>query len=164
MPVVFTSGLGVNNNKNHESIGRIKYGLSQTPQVWMDLQVFEDEQGLNISLDSIKGLFEPGMIDDMFESYYQTLEQLSENREIWESEQSNIIKLTPSSHGIKKCKKHRLEFLGHTLLEGFDYQVKRKPNQIAVIDQHRKLTYKEIDLYANGVAQKLKDSGIVKET
>lgn len=76
----------------------------------MDLQVFEDEQGLNISLDSIKGLFEPGMIDDMFESYYQTLEQLSENREIWESEQSNIIKLTPSSHGIKKCKKHRLEF------------------------------------------------------
>ena len=162
MPVVFTSGLGVNNNKNHESIGRIKYGLSQTPQVWMDLQVFEDEQGLNISLDSIKGLFEPGMIDDMFESYYQTLEQLSENREIWESEQSNIIKLTPSSHGIKKCKKHRLEFLGHTLLEGFDYQVKRKPNQIAVIDQHRKLTYKEIDLYANGVAQKLKDSGIVK--
>ena len=55
--------------------------MSQTPQVWMDLQVFEDEQGLNISLDSIKGLFEPGMIDDMFESYYQTLEQLSENRE-----------------------------------------------------------------------------------
>lgn len=54
MPVVFTSGLGVNNNKNHESIGRIKYGLSQTPQVWMDLQVFEDEQGLNISLIASK--------------------------------------------------------------------------------------------------------------
>lgn len=161
MPIVFTSGLGIN-GKSTDAIGRVQYGLSQTPQVWMDLQVFEDETGLNIALDSIKDLFEQGMVDEMFQAYVQTLRDLSKTTDIWENEHTNIIESSSNTliHQINQTEVPA--YKGHTLLEGFSHQVDRYPNQIAIIDKYQTYSYKEVNLYANGLAQQLKTAGIQK--
>lgn len=161
MPIVFTSGLGVNGS-SADSIGNVKYGLSQTPQVWMDLQVFEDETGLNVSLDSIKELFEPGMVDEMFHAYVDILKQLSKQHDLWESEQANIIEL-PSSKVISQINRtQKKDYIGHTLLEGFYQQTVQYPDRKAIIDQHQTFSYKDVNVYANGLAQQLKSSGVQK--
>ncbi|HDJ2900557.1 TPA: amino acid adenylation domain-containing protein [Staphylococcus aureus] len=161
MPIVFTSGLGIN-DKNMDAIGKVKYGLSQTPQVWMDLQVYEDETGLNIALDSLKDLFEQGMVDEMFQAYMQTLRDLSKNAEIWEFESTNIIECFSNTiiHQINQT--DMPAYKGHTLLEGFNRQVNKYPNHSAIIDKNQTLSYKEVNLYANGLAQELKTIGIQK--
>ncbi|UXV29525.1 non-ribosomal peptide synthetase [Mammaliicoccus sciuri] len=161
MPIVFTSGLGIN-GKSTDAIGSVQYGLSQTPQVWMDLQVFEDETGLNIALDSIKDLFEQGMVDEMFKGYIQTLRDLSKTTDIWENEHTNIIESSSNTliHQINQTEVP--DYKGHTLLDGFSHQVDRYPNQIAIIDKYQTYSYKEVNLYANGLAQQLKTAGIQK--
>jgi len=68
MPVVFTCGLGVVEHTDDDSpyLGVIDYGLSQTPQVWMDLQVYEHHGGLMLNMDAVEAIFPSGMVDEMF--------------------------------------------------------------------------------------------------
>ncbi|MCG8564898.1 MAG: AMP-binding protein, partial [Desulfobacterales bacterium] len=56
MPVVFTSALGVEHangkgkpiNWNMDAMGELIHGISQTPQVWLDHQVMEKNDGLTL--------------------------------------------------------------------------------------------------------------------
>jgi len=45
MPFVFTSGLGIHALNSRKQFGEITYNISQTPQVWLDNQVIERDNG-----------------------------------------------------------------------------------------------------------------------
>ncbi|HEO7045886.1 TPA: hypothetical protein VBD30_002189, partial [Streptococcus agalactiae] len=53
MPIVFTSGLGINEWNEDNWIGKLIFNISQTPQVWLDHQIIEKDGCLNIFWDSI---------------------------------------------------------------------------------------------------------------
>ncbi|MEM1255610.1 MAG: SDR family NAD(P)-dependent oxidoreductase, partial [Cyanobacteria bacterium P01_H01_bin.21] len=82
MPVVFTSAL---TNPQIEQattnslswLGELVYGVSQTPQVWLDHQVYEEDGNLAFFWDAIEDLFCPGVLDDMFTTYCTLLQQLA---------------------------------------------------------------------------------------
>ena len=56
--------------------------ISQTPQVWIDFQSYEDEEGIQLTWDSVDELFPEFMIQDMINSFEKLLHRLE--TENWE--------------------------------------------------------------------------------
>ena len=59
-PVVFACNLGnpLLTQECRETLGRLHYMLSQTPQVWLDFQMYETEDGgLALAWDTAEELF-----------------------------------------------------------------------------------------------------------
>ncbi|UWU92925.1 non-ribosomal peptide synthetase/type I polyketide synthase [Bradyrhizobium sp. CB1015] len=85
MPYVFTSLIfpGVSDQPAGGKIGRFVSGISQTPQVWLDCQVYEENGDLVFNWDSIDALFDPVMLDRMFDEFRHLLTLLAEYEHIW---------------------------------------------------------------------------------
>ncbi len=80
MPVVFTSTLNQAEKVDPETEaepaesrpeggGGWVYGISQTPQVWLDHQVSETLGALSYKWDAVEELFPAGVLDDMLAAY-----------------------------------------------------------------------------------------------
>ncbi|MEU6722061.1 condensation domain-containing protein, partial [Nonomuraea sp. NPDC046802] len=80
MPVVFTSALGLNDEITDMDLpfGEQIWGISQTPQVWLDCQVTEREGGLFVNWDAVEELFPEGVLDAMFGGFVGVLGWLVE--------------------------------------------------------------------------------------
>ncbi|MGW3974357.1 amino acid adenylation domain-containing protein [Streptomyces ardesiacus] len=77
MPVVFTSALGVGGAPAGAPFERYVYGVSQTPQVWLDHQVTEDADGVCLNWDAVDELFPDGLLDAMFDAYVRFVGELA---------------------------------------------------------------------------------------
>lgn len=55
--------------------GKISYGLTQTPQVWLDYQVSEIAGKLYLNWDVLRGKYDDGVIAQMFSCYLDSLEK-----------------------------------------------------------------------------------------
>lgn len=78
-PVVFTSALGVDGDGltlAPSAFGQKVFAISQTPQVWMDLQVRESGGGLEYDLDAVEELFRPGVLTAMFDGFGELVDSL----------------------------------------------------------------------------------------
>ncbi|NVL47655.1 non-ribosomal peptide synthetase, partial [Pseudomonas syringae pv. actinidiae] len=64
MPVVFTSALGFDKGRFMAQSSWLKpvWGISQTPQVWLDHQVYESEGDLCLNWDAVEALFDPNVL------------------------------------------------------------------------------------------------------
>ena len=76
MPVVFTSALGLGEEACGGLFERAAWGVSQTPQVWLDHQVTEENGGVTLVWDAVDALFPAGLLDAMFGAYRQLLDHL----------------------------------------------------------------------------------------
>ncbi|WP_344977593.1 AMP-binding protein, partial [Salinactinospora qingdaonensis] len=76
MPVVFTSALGLSDELVNltTGFGEQVWGLSQTPQVWLDNQVLERGGELSFNWDAVEELFPEGVLDAMFDAYRRLLD------------------------------------------------------------------------------------------
>lgn len=79
MPIVFTSGLGLSEDRKDIWLGELVYSISQTPQVWLDHQVIEMNGKLKIIWDSIDEIFTTKLLDEMFNSYGGLLDNITNN-------------------------------------------------------------------------------------
>ncbi|WP_425254143.1 amino acid adenylation domain-containing protein [Janthinobacterium sp. NFX145] len=81
LPVVFTSTLGLGGglfeNPAPGFPEMVAGGLSETPQVWLDHQLYEYKGTLVLTWDAVEALFPPGMLDDMFSAYQALLASLT---------------------------------------------------------------------------------------
>jgi epothilone synthetase B len=79
LPVVYTSSLGVAPHPllELEKLGRRVWNLIQTPQVCLDLQIFERGSEFVFHWDTIEGLFPRGVADDMCNAYGNALASLA---------------------------------------------------------------------------------------
>lgn len=87
MPVVFTSALGYDPQQgflDHHSWLRPIDGLSQTPQTWLDHQVYESADALHYNWDAVEQLFEPTLLQAMFADYIRLLERLAQDATVWQ--------------------------------------------------------------------------------
>lgn len=87
-PIVFTSLLGTADLLDMP--GKISYGLTQTPQVWLDYQVSEIAGKLYLNWDVLRGKYDDGVIAQMFSCYLDSLEKMTDRR-FWETPQKNHI-------------------------------------------------------------------------
>lgn len=64
-------------------LGQVVYKISQTPQLSLDLHIFEVDRGLGIHLDAVEERFAPGVCEAMFDTYRRLVERLARDPEAW---------------------------------------------------------------------------------
>ncbi|WP_416777236.1 amino acid adenylation domain-containing protein [Xenorhabdus budapestensis] len=83
MPVVLTSLLGHPGRHDVARLGREVFGVSQTPQVTLDVQVRESDRVLYFKWDYLTGVIRPDVIEAMFGAFCKLLQQLAYDSESW---------------------------------------------------------------------------------
>ncbi|MER7394483.1 amino acid adenylation domain-containing protein [Streptomyces sp. NPDC000151] len=78
MPVVFTSALGVGAELAAPPFAEQVWGLSQTPQVWLDYQVMDFAGGVRFNWDAVEELFAEGVLDAMFDAHRELVLSLAD--------------------------------------------------------------------------------------
>jgi amino acid adenylation domain-containing protein len=161
MPVVFTSTLmqgGTNDGVFAlNQLGEIVYSISQTPQVWLDHQVYEHAGTLVFNWDSVDELFPAGLISDMFAAYCGLLQRLSDDAASWHAP----IRLLPTAQldqqaAINATAAPLPSALLHTL---FADQLAQRPDQVAVVAPGRTLTYAQLGRRAAQLGRRLRTLG-----
>ncbi|CAM2064444.1 Amino acid adenylation domain-containing protein [Sulfidibacter corallicola] len=161
MPVVFTSMLGMESKREatdlEADLDRV-FTLTQTPQVWLDHQVAEQDGTLVYSWDAVSGLFPPGYLEDMFAAYQTLLDHLTDNDAIWSQKHLNLL---PAHQRLVRERVNATEVAlpGGLLHQGFLDQVARRGDAPAVIAPGRTLSYRELYREACQVARVLHDHG-----
>jgi amino acid adenylation domain-containing protein len=162
MPVVFTSTLGVEAVANREdsilSQGKMVYGVSQTPQVWLDVQVTEEAGELAFNWDAVEAIFPEGMLDDMFGAYDQLLHTLASRADCWVERSRSLL---PAWQLEQRAAVHSTDApisdqLLHML---FERQAFQHPTRTAIIAPGRSLTYGELFKRANQIGTQLRRFG-----
>ena len=76
-PVVFSCNLGspLVDEEFIDAFGEIGYMISQTPQVWIDCQAFEDDATCNVNWDVRDGVIAPEILDDMWAAFTGLLDR-----------------------------------------------------------------------------------------
>ncbi|TAL41567.1 MAG: polyketide synthase, partial [Methylovulum sp.] len=89
LPVVFTSLLGKKMTRDSRSfLENISYAVTQTPQVYLDHQMYELDGQLRFSWDVARDYFADGVIDAVFADYCRVLGELAGNTGQWPPELS----------------------------------------------------------------------------
>ncbi|WBB73869.1 amino acid adenylation domain-containing protein [Micromonospora sp. WMMD1128] len=158
MPVVFTSTLGVTDDVVVEpSFAERVWGVSQTPQVWLDHQVMERAGGLLLVWDAVEELFPAGVLDAMFAAYMRLLEWLAEGA--WAEP---VPALLPAEQRIVRADVNATagpvpDGLLHT---GFFRRAAESPERVALLSADGELTYGELAGQALRVAGALLGHGV----
>ena len=160
MPIVFTSVLSENSEDSFDNLldfSKIKFLNTRTSQVYIDNQVYEINGGLFISWDYVEQLFEPEVIDTMFNQYIDILNQVSESNEISRLKVTKKDKLV-----IDKYNDTDRVIDVKPLHELFVDAVKENADKIALKYHDKTVTYKELDEKSNKVARYLINEGVNK--
>ena len=85
MPIVFTSAIALDSQEpEFWRDATLVYGLTQTPQVWIDCQALVANGTLLVDWDVREGVFPDGLIDDMFAAFEQLIHHLADDEDAWD--------------------------------------------------------------------------------
>lgn len=162
-PVVFACNLGTPlvNEEFKETLGTFSYMISQTPQVWNDFQSYEDEDGVQLTWDSVDALFPDSMVQDMMDSFQTLLHRL--RTENWDQEfdvlPENRRKFLGKSYNVGELEQ---PMCLHT---AFLQNAAEHPGKIALVDTGEgcSITYGDFKEKALEIAAEFFKHGIRKE-
>ena len=168
MPVVFTSLLNLVDSAAQSSgsnwLGRPVYGITGTPQVFLDFMAEQDKGALIVNWDAVDELFADGMLDDMFEGFRSLLLDLaadpaSWNRSLWD----NAQRMIPAAQLEVRAQANATQasISDELLHTPFLQQVAERPSQLAISTPERRLTYAETYGYACRLEKELLDRGVL---
>ena len=83
LPVVFTSVISEAQVKLPAGL-EVVHAITETPQTWLDMKVYEADGGLGIDWDAPEALFPTGLLEMMLAAYMSLLEELPCSDESWE--------------------------------------------------------------------------------
>jgi yersiniabactin nonribosomal peptide synthetase len=166
MPIVFTSTLALDAQRDTAGglsfFGDYVYGISQTPQVWLDHQMIEWKDELVLIWDAIEALFPERMLDDMFAAYGDLVARLACDDEAWLQtapllplpawQQQARLAANSTASAIEPVPLHQL--VARHYVERADAP--------AVLSESGVLSYRELGEYAYRVARCLRQLGIGK--
>ena len=162
MPVVFTSTLALDSQQQQHSPvifdGRLVYGLSQTPQVWLDHGILEENGELVLNWNAVDDLFAPNMLDDMFTAYQDALAKLSQATDWQMPVRLNLPKRQSAMRAAFNETKETFEL--QRLEAGFFEQARKHPTTVAIAMHGSHMTYETLASHALGVSDLLRKSGV----
>ncbi|MEU8384930.1 AMP-binding protein [Streptosporangium sp. NPDC048865] len=164
MPVVFTSALVLGSEDDDPSdglhfFGEHVYGITQTPQVWLDHQVSEERGELVYNWDAVEELFPAGLLDDMFHAYQELIERLSRDEEAWERGGPLIALPAGQARERDEANATAAAVPARTLCDLVEEQARRRPHATAVIADSGAVTYGEVMADAYRLAHRLRALG-----
>lgn len=145
-----------------QGLGEVKYAITQTPQVWLDNQIWHENGGLRLHWDGLDSLFPPGLIDEMFAAYTGLLEQLSSARAMWREQR---IDLLPSwQHQLLAVANMTQQDLpAGNVVDWIAARVQRDPRALAIVNGSERITYGDLLQRADQLAQVLHQRGIGRD-
>ncbi|MGQ0841979.1 amino acid adenylation domain-containing protein [Actinokineospora sp.] len=139
-------------------LGEMVHAITQTPQVLLDQQVFEEDGSLAFNWDAVEALFPAGMLDDMFDTYCGLLDALADDETAWRTDGFTVL---PEAHRqvIDQANDTGGEAPGGLLFDGLVEVARRAPDSVAVVGADRTLTYGELYRHACRYGRQLRDLG-----
>lgn len=164
-PVVFTSLLGLGDEKRQDGEfmrgARLLYGISQTPQVWIDCQAGERHGELHLNWDIRAGIFPEGMMEDAFESFRDLLGRLAREPGLWKG--ASPIRLPARTTTVREAVNNTaMPMTAGLIHDGFHETLRRAPNSTALVADGRSYTYVKLGGQAAAVRQALAAAGCVE--
>ncbi len=163
MPYVFTGAIGLIDHEKSKLRGKMTdRGISQTAQVFLDCQAMDTADGLNINLDSRRGIFPDGLMKDFADVMKETLLRLAANPSTWEKEephkelpewQQDV--LLEVNNTEKNQKLHRIH---ETVISS----IRSNPDKVYVVDSEAEWTGRDLWEVSCKVAGELKKYGVKK--
>jgi amino acid adenylation domain-containing protein len=162
MPVVFTSQLGLAGPELHGAdtpLGDPVFGITQTPQVWLDHQVTERAGGLHYDWDVVEALFPDGLVAAMVEAYAALLERLAADEAAWTAPVGAL--LPPAQQAVRARVNATAGPVPDQLLhEPFEASAAAAPQAIALrAADGRAWSYGALDRWRARLAQALAAAG-----
>ncbi len=153
---------------NAESIGMSLLDLQLNPyridqktsKFDLSLDVIESENKIEFNLEYSTDLFERKTIERMARHYLQLLDLVIDNPKI---RLAAVALVTPEDRQmlLKDFNSKRLDLPQNMIFQQiFEDQVKKTPDEIAVIYQDQALTYKELNSSANQLGRVLRKKGV----
>ncbi|WP_406724088.1 amino acid adenylation domain-containing protein [Streptomyces sp. GD-15H] len=160
--VVFTSALSMGELFEPpalELFGQPVWMSSQTPGVWIDLQVMEQDGGMLINWETSENLFSEGVPAAMCTAFVERVRLLAEDSAAWSRE---LPVLLPADQAVVRAEVNATERAGqpHLLHAPVFAHVQQTPERVAVTGEAGSLTYGELGRRALAVAGCLRDSGL----
>jgi yersiniabactin nonribosomal peptide synthetase len=156
MPVVFTSALGVEALEDGGGMGDVIYSISQTPQVWLDHQVMEQQGALLLNWDFVTGLFPERMVPEMFHAYCDLIISLAEDEAFWRRKKFDLL---PACQREKRGMPPEVKNPDELLHAGFVRHALEKPEAAALIFRECTLTYGDLFDLARQLGDMLLEKG-----
>lgn len=139
MPVVFTSAAGLTDGRGDSPLtAEPSYGISQTPQVYLDCQLFVDKGRASINWDVRDGVFLPGVLDAMLAAFRSDLSRFARPAPDWPSTPAVVLDrqlaVRAAVNGLPPAEPRLLG-------DGFVEAVQRHRGKIALVAHDETLTY-----------------------
>lgn len=162
MPYTFNSTLGHAagdiDGSAIERFGEEIFGVSQTPQVWLNAFLMESRGGIIVQLDAVEELFPPGLLDDMAAAYASLLEQLAADAATWHRASFEI--LPPQQLERRRLANATAVPVTDELLHSqFLARAAADPSAIALRTSRSSLTYGELEAISRAIAEWLGGRG-----
>lgn len=166
IPFVFASGLDTGVNAQDTVTGPFhwygkttRYSYLETPQVWLDNQVFEDhENNLIVHWDYRRDKFYPGLMDEMFHAYSKLLTALLSGTTNWHSilppPPSNAFRTALSAMRDTACETEDV-----LLTQGLVDNTQVAPDNVSLCCGGDKITYQQMLNYAFQLKETLAAAG-----
>ncbi|HBL29035.1 MAG TPA: hypothetical protein DD490_19545, partial [Acidobacteria bacterium] len=164
LPVVFTSTLMLDGKRGEdaggwERFGPLGYGISQTPQVTLDDQIFEVHGDLVINWDAVEDIFLPGVLDDMFAAQCELLESLARSPETWELRE--LVALPAGQRRIREVVSDTAaEEMPGCLHTPFIARALERPDRVALAWSTGEMCYGELLAHSHQLAGQLLARGV----
>lgn len=166
MPVVFTSGLAQGlpelerlERMEGQRFGTLIHSISQTPQVWLDHQAYEQDGVLQFNWDSVDALFPPQLLDDMFAAYCGGLRRIASDDAAWTDSRASWV--SPAEISLRAAVNDTTAPIPSGLLHApFLEQVRLRPSQLAVATWSRRISYDDLHRQVQVVVRRLRELGV----
>ena len=163
--VVFTSALPLTSTDDPfaplEGIAcECPYAISQTPQVWLDHQVYEYKGELVYTWDSVDALFPDGLVDALFETYSGFVARLAEDEALWE--QKTPLAALPASQAKVRAEANAtgMPFAPGLLQDALLARAAAAPQAPAILSPSRSLSFAELEDASRRLALRLAAMGV----
>lgn len=163
MPIVFTSVVGHGHDAQPiPDPGQVRtvFGVSQTPQVWLDCQVIERGGDCIFQWDFQDSLFPEGLLDDAFSAFEGLLRQIATG-----SFDSAASLLSPRDQRLwEEFNQEPVDVPAALLQDGFIARAKEHPAHAAIFDGERTITYAELNNASDQIALRLRALHVCSNT
>lgn len=151
-PIVFTGMIGT--DAGLELPGNISYLSTETSQVWLDMQVMELNDTLEVHFDTAEDLFPHAFTETMLQAFIKAFCKLVENKEIANLQGS--LSVSAGTYPIRESYNSITAPIPDETLDSlFVAQAEKTPDNFAVLSENSCLTYQELFNMAMSFAEKL---------
>ena len=159
IPIVFTSLLDM--EEHADNIIYKTIAQSQTCQVWLDVIVSEYNDELHFNFDTVKGLIDENLIEDMVCAFKNIADELSQSKENWLKEYYDLIPQYQKDI-IDKINTNFKELPDKTIQQLYEEAFDKYKDKIAVSSLNKRYTYGEFLEKGKNIARKLVSLNIQK--